>query len=124
MYRLLIVGSDTRSEETCRRELESEGFAVEVISDPVNAGRRVEAECPDVVVLDLCMPYGQGIDCLESVRSHDREVPVVLHTSYPGTWGDFRLWSADSCVQRSEDFSELKEALRNLLPPDGGTPPG
>ncbi len=116
MYRLLIVGTDVPSEESCRQELESEGFDVHVISNPDEAASTVRDSRPDVVILDLCMPRGQGIDCLESVRRCDRTVPVVLHTTYPEPWGDFRLWSADSLVQRSDDLSGLKEAVRSLLP--------
>ena len=119
MYRLLIVGKDHQQEETCRQELQAEGFAVDVVSDPAEAVRKVQNECPDLVILDLCMPRSQGLTCLESMRRHDRALPVVLHTTYPESWGDFRLWSADSYVERSEDLTELKETVHNLLPPAG-----
>ena len=49
-------------------------------------------------------------------RTDVRVVPVVLRATHPEPWRDFRLWSADSFVQRSDDLSGLKEAVRNLLP--------
>jgi DNA-binding response OmpR family regulator len=118
MYRLLIVGQDRRGEEDCRQELLAEGFDVEVVSDPEEAVSKVRDNCPHLIILDLCMPRGGGINCLESVREWSRGVPVVLHTAYPESWGDFRLWSADSYVQRSDDLTELKKTVRNLLPSD------
>jgi DNA-binding response OmpR family regulator len=120
MYRLLIVGSDGPAERSCRQELEAEGFDVDVISDPEKAATRVRDRRPDVVILDLCMPQGQEIDCLESVRCSDHTVPVVLHTTHPEPWGDFRLWSADSFVKRSDDPSGLKEAVQDLLREETG----
>jgi DNA-binding NtrC family response regulator len=99
----------------CRQELEAEGFAVDVVSDPERAADKVKEASPDVVILDLLMPGGQGVDCLESVRRSNDAVPVVLHTRYPESWGDFRLWSADSLVERGEDLTSLKETVRSLL---------
>ncbi len=115
MQRLLIIGNDREAEEACRRELSAEGFSVEVASDTREGLAKVKNRRPDLVILDLCMPQGDGIDCLESVRECDREVPVVVHANIPESWGDFRLWSADSYVERSEDLGELKKAVRELL---------
>ena len=90
--------------------------------DGTQALAKVDAERPDLVILDLCMPADEGFTCLDSVRRRDPDLPVVLHTSYAESWGDFRLWSADRFVPRSEDLAELKEVVRDLL--QAGSPPG
>ena len=115
MQRLLIIGNDREAEEAYRRELGAEGFSVEVASDAREGVDKVKTRRPDLVILDLCMPQTDGIDCLESVRECDREVPVLLHANIPESWGDFRLWSADSYVEKSDDLGRLKKAVRELL---------
>ena len=40
---------------------------------------------------------------------------MVVHAGYPEGWGDFRLWSADSFVPKSDSLGELKETVRSLL---------
>ena len=116
MYRLLIVGKDHGAEENCRREFKAEGFEVECTSDPREAVAKVKNESTDLIILDLCMPGGKGVDCLESVRECDGRLPVVLHGTSPESWGDFRLWSANSLVEETDDLGQLKDTVRGLLP--------
>ena len=62
MYRLLIVDRDEDGTgDARRRELQAEGFSVEVVSDPGEAASRVKDSHPHLVILDLCMPRGEGI---------------------------------------------------------------
>ena len=44
----------------------------------------VELNCPDVLVLDLCMPDGSGLDVLQSLKQMT-DMPRVLVLT---TWGD------------------------------------
>ena len=115
MYRVLIVGTDRQAEEGCRLELQAEGFQVDVVTSTEAAVSRVKSESADLVILDLCMPGEEGVHCLESVRGCNRRVPVVLHTGYPESWGDFRLWSANSFVEKTGDLSRLKDTVRDFL---------
>ena len=40
------------------------------------------AEKPDVVVLDVRMPDGSGLDVLREIHEHDAKIPVVLMTGF------------------------------------------
>ena len=58
--RVLYVDDDEASREICRRILEEEGYRVVLAQDGAEAIDVVEAESPDVAVLDIRMPRKSG----------------------------------------------------------------
>ena len=67
--------------------LEHHGFRVAVLQDPSRLNETVEADPPDVVVLDWDMPQVRGDEALERLRTIDagRELPVFMLSNFPGT---------------------------------------
>src|SRR3989304_3411922 len=51
-------------------------------SDGVQAQRLIEQHLPDVAVLDIQMPQASGIEVTRWVRSHHRNVGVLVLTAY------------------------------------------
>lgn len=60
-----------------------EGFDVRVAQDAVMATREVQRFNPDLVVLDLMLPAGGGIQVLRSLRNFVRSkfIPVIVTTA-------------------------------------------
>jgi DNA-binding response OmpR family regulator len=44
-----------------------------------------------------------------------RDLPIILHSSYPCYKEDFMSWAADAYLTKSPDLKELKRTIRNLL---------
>jgi len=74
---------------------------IEMIGEAENvqdAIRRIHEFEPDVVILDIRMPGGSGIDVLKKIRKK-QEVPVIIIlTNYPHS--QYR----DKCVEAGADF--------------------
>lgn len=66
--RLLLVEDDLRTAELVREYLTSQGFVVDHEADGVRAARRIVAEQPDLVVLDLMLPGKDGLTICREVR--------------------------------------------------------
>ena len=67
--------------------LEREGFEVETLRDGRQAAHHIAAAAPpDVVLLDLMLPYLDGFELLGLVRAHPRwkRVPVVVLSARSG----------------------------------------
>lgn len=47
-----------------------------------DAVARVQATSPDVVVLDVRLPDGSGIDACRDIRSHDPQLPCLMLTAF------------------------------------------
>jgi len=84
--KVLVIDDDPDMLSTTRLFLEARGFQVFTASGPNEGRRQLEAEEPDVVVLDVMMPHStEGFQWLLSIRQHPdaklREVPVIMLTS-------------------------------------------
>jgi EAL domain-containing protein (putative c-di-GMP-specific phosphodiesterase class I) len=101
--RILVVEDDRSLQEAYADILLDAGFDVITASDVAGAFRALEREPVDVVLSDVLMPGGTGVDLLRAVRERDLDVPVVLVTGNP---------SVETAVQAVE-----MGALHYLLKP-------
>jgi two-component system KDP operon response regulator KdpE len=76
---ILIVDDEPRMRRFVRMNLELEGLRVSEASDGLEAIRKVREEMPDLVVLDVEMPYLDGFETLAEIRRAS-VVPVIMLT--------------------------------------------
>ncbi len=81
--RVLIVEDERALLELYMEMLLAAGFEVSGACDREAALRALDDPGPDVVLSDLTLPDGSGVDVLRGVRERDLDVPVVLVTGNP-----------------------------------------
>ena len=80
--RILVIDDDPGLSEVIGMLLEREGYGVE-IAGTVKAGlERLNASAADVVVTDLKLPDGTGLDVIAVLRGRHPGLPIVMITSY------------------------------------------
>jgi CheY-like chemotaxis protein len=81
--RVLIVEDDDATRTLLRDMLLKEGCTVDVAEDGIAALARVEAEPPDLVLLDLMMPRMDGFQFVEAIRAKPglADIPIVVLTA-------------------------------------------
>ena len=80
--RLLVIDDEQGIREGCRRVLAPEGYQVEVAAT-IAAGRAaIESGDFDLVLLDVMMPDGKGIDLLATIQQRDPETVAAIITGY------------------------------------------
>jgi len=79
-----VVDDDSALVQVYRRFLEAHGYAVDTAQDGQSALRLIRGKQFDVVLTDINMPGGGGIEILKTVHAQDRELPVVFMTGHPG----------------------------------------
>ena len=121
--RILAVDDDPQVLRYVRRTLDDAGYAVTSTNDPREVVKLVEAEEPDLVVLDLKMPGMTGFDILERIREFSG-VPVIFLTAQgPGedTVKALRMGADDYIAKPfspSELVARIEASLRRRLLPD------
>ncbi len=115
MKKILCVDDDPSLLRLYHDELTEEGYKVILAKDGQEALMKFEKESPDVIVLDIRIPKIDGIETLTTMLGKDRQVHVILHTSYPQYKENFMTWGADAYVMKSSDLSELKQKIREVL---------
>jgi DNA-binding response OmpR family regulator len=77
--RLLIVDDDQDVRRLVSRVLRSEGYAVEEAADVASMRAALARQRPDLLVLDLVLGDGDGLDELGEIR-RNTDIPVILLT--------------------------------------------
>ncbi|TDB77675.1 response regulator transcription factor [Micromonospora sp. KC723] len=80
MATVLLVEDDHVVRGAMLRSLTERGHAVHAVGTALDALRRVAAEAPDLVVLDLGLPDLDGSDALRMLRGIT-DVPVIIATA-------------------------------------------
>jgi two-component system, NtrC family, response regulator HydG len=78
---LLVIDDDEAACRLVRATFKADGVNVLFAHDGPAGIARVQADQPDVVLLDIRLPSGSGIDVLEQLRSTNPSVPVVMLTA-------------------------------------------
>lgn len=81
MSSLLLVEDDARISEPLVRMLSAEGFVVEHVDCGAAALAAVEAQVPDLVLLDLSLPDFDGLDICRRLRAAHPTLPIVMLTA-------------------------------------------
>ena len=72
---------------------------------------------PDVIILDISMPFTSGIDVLEIVKEEDPLTKVIMLTNYPSK--QFRTvcsnLNADFFFVKSDEFFEIPRVIKDLI---------
>jgi two-component system response regulator MprA len=79
--RVLLAEDDRSVREALTRALELEGHAVHAVADGAAALAALEAERPDVLLLDWMMPVLDGLSVCRQLRSAGDRLPVLILTA-------------------------------------------
>ncbi|HYO63590.1 MAG TPA: sigma-54 dependent transcriptional regulator [Pyrinomonadaceae bacterium] len=82
MSDILLVEDKDSLRRVLRLTLEAAGYAVAECADARSAAQEIARAPFRLVLTDLRMPHGSGLDVLRAARAADPEVPVVVMTAY------------------------------------------
>ncbi|HEX9899152.1 MAG TPA: response regulator, partial [Candidatus Methylomirabilis sp.] len=85
--KILIVDDEVDMAQCLAELLGHAGYTCAVCTDGARAFDAVLAESPDLILTDLRMPGGSGMDLLKKVRSQKPTLPVILLTAFASVDG-------------------------------------
>src|ERR687893_1554992 len=91
---ILLVEDKESLRRVLRLTLENAGYSVAEAADARAAAQEIARAPYRLVLTDLRMPHGSGLDVLRAARAADPDVPVVVMTAYG---------SIDEAVQAMKD---------------------
>ncbi len=108
--RILVVDDDADIRQLLRELLERIGYAVDEAEDGKTALRRLFANAPSLVILDVTMPELDGYQTLERIRDLS-DVPVLMLTARRRSSRRFA-----ACQREPTITSRSRSAVRNCSP--------
>jgi CheY-like chemotaxis protein len=118
--KVLVVEDDPLQRERVRGWLEGQHWVVQEAENGREALARLQADKPDIILLDLMMPEMDGFSVVAALQKDDawRDIPVIVITSLDlGASDRERLNSGVQSVLVKESFrpTELVERIRRLV---------
>ncbi|BAZ20662.1 multi-component transcriptional regulator [Kalymmatonema gypsitolerans NIES-4073] len=117
--RVMVVDDDQEVLSVIQKLLEPKGFRVTTLSDPRRFWEILTEFSPDLLILDLKMPYVNGIELCQVVRNdpHWSGLPVLFLTAYAQANTVERIFAAgaDDCVSKPIVGSRLVTQVFNRL---------
>lgn len=122
--RILAVDDENDVLLVIKTALQSEGFEVETARNGAEALEKVEANTPDLVLLDVMMPEMSGFEVLAAMRKNESlaKIPVIMLT---GVSERSKIQGAidagaDYYIVKPFDFHELLDKVNSALsaPPE------
>ena len=79
-WKVLLVDDEEEFVTALAERLELRGFEASIATSGEDALKRIDADEPDLVVLDVLMPGLGGLDVLDQIRKTDPQIKVILLT--------------------------------------------
>ena len=107
---LLIVDDEASLRDFLTIVFENEGWQIEAAPTLADARAAVQRNEPDVILCDLMLPDGSGIDFLRDVKMQNPSVAVVMITAHTSTKSavDALKAGATDYIAKPFDIEELK----------------
>jgi two-component system OmpR family response regulator/two-component system response regulator QseB len=115
--RLLLVEDDSMIGDSLRAALRLDGYAVDWVRDAAAAQATLASERFDLLLLDLGLPKGDGLDVLRAMRSRQDSTPVIVLTARDGVGDRVAGLDAgdDDYLVKPFELDELNARIRAVL---------
>jgi DNA-binding response OmpR family regulator len=126
MATILVVEDELDVQKVVAKRLTSRGFTVHCASDGVHAVALAHQVKPDLVVLDLQLPAGDGMSVLRKLRisTITQNAHIVVLTGMTNEAYKQKVLSegVDAYLQKPYDSQVLLDTINQILnkPQDGG----
>ena len=122
MMKILVVDDEALLVKGIRFNLQNEGYEVITGSNGLEAVNQVQAQHPDLVVLDVMMPEMDGLTACSKIREFS-DVPIIMLTAKTDDMDKLMGFDhgADDYLTKPFNILELKARIRALLRRAGGS---
>ena len=108
--KILAVDDEKHIVKLVQVNLERQGYEVVTANDGKEALQKVEEENPDLIVLDVMMPYMDGFEVLQNLRRNPgtRDIPVIMLTAKAQDADVFKGWQSGVDCYLTKPFNPME----------------
>jgi len=115
--RVLIVDDEKNIVSSLRDILQDEGYEVSVADDGLGALKMIQADPPDLVLLDIWLPGMDGIEVLKTVKTYHPEIEVLIMSGHGtiDTAVQATKLGAFDFIEKPFSLDQLTETVENVF---------
>jgi two-component system, OmpR family, response regulator len=119
--RILIIEDENAIAEPVKKALERRKFAVDIANDGKSGYELASVNDYDCIVLDLNLPYIDGLEIAKRLRANDIVTPILMLTARTGTENVVQGFESgtDDYLAKPFDFRELVLRIQALVKRNG-----
>jgi len=81
MHKILLVEDNPKIQHANANMLMAGGYDVCLANSITQARKTLASQSPDMIILDIMLPDGSGLDFLKELRAQGNDIPVLLLTA-------------------------------------------
>ena len=114
---ILVVDDEQSIQEFLRLLLEESGFRVTTAGSVEDGREQFQGDSFDLVLCDIIMPDGNGLDLLQEIKQQDARTSVIMMTAYTSTKTAIEAMKrgAYDYISKPFDVEELKVVVQKAL---------
>ena len=116
--RVLVVDDDASMRHLLRLHLTNNGFEAMLAEDAIVAGHAIPRDLPDLILLDVQMPYMNGYEFAAALKADEltRNIPVVFLTTDSAVAEHAHKLGAEAYLNKPVMVDRLLEVVTLFVP--------
>lgn len=114
--KVILINRDRDFTKSLKHNLEQEDYSVEIAHTVKEAIDKIKKDGYELVILDLILPDGNGLNLCKTIRKHS-QVPIVIVTEKKEDISKILAleYGADDYVTKPFNILELKARIKAIL---------
>src|SRR6266568_7459113 len=114
---ILVVDDDRFANTLVQFVLSKEGYEVETADNPRGALLMIQKREPDLLILDVMMPYINGFEFSAKLRAEGYETPIIFMTAQDGIEAKLQGFNigADDYICKPFNHQELVARVQAVM---------
>lgn len=115
--KILVIEDELDIQKVLKANLLASGYVVFVASNAKEGLELLEKEKPDLIILDVMLPDGNGFDLCRKIKNDDEEIRIIIYTGKLEAVDakKARESGADDFTVKTVDFKYILESIRQLV---------
>jgi DNA-binding response OmpR family regulator len=117
MAKIIIVDDDEKVTTLLGRFLAASGYRVTVVNDSSKAMQAANTILPDLIILDIMMPYPDGFTLCKMLRDEPKfaKTPILIITALDNSNSKATTFGANDYLAKPFNLDELAYKVEVLL---------
>src|SRR6266436_4411589 len=111
---ILVVDDDQFANALVQFVLSKEGYEVETTDNPRGALQMIQKREPDLLIIDVMMPYINGFEFSTKLRSEGYETPLIFMTAQDGIESKLQGFNIGKPFNHQELVARVHAVIRRV----------